>query len=125
MTISQTLNIALQSVPQFLEDYGDIYLSTAYYRQILVEIPPVIMDFLEECFEISKHNQLKQNPKVMKVVKRLEAKTVKLRDVLLDRFAVFQQNTQATWEDMNAENLASSNNWSKTIMPPSEDCSVL
>jgi hypothetical protein len=61
----------------------------------------------------------------MKVVKRLEAKTAKLRDVLSDRFAVFQQNTMAMWEDMNAENLASSNNWSKTIMPPSADCSVL
>jgi hypothetical protein len=75
MTISQTLNIDLQSVPQFLEDYGDIYLSIAYYRQILVEISPVIMDFLEACFEISKHDQLKQNSGVMKVVKRLEAKT--------------------------------------------------
>jgi hypothetical protein len=62
ITISQTLNIDLQSVPQFLEDYGDIYLSIAYYRQILVAISPVIMDFLEGCFKISKHNQLKQNP---------------------------------------------------------------
>ncbi|MBT6221160.1 MAG: hypothetical protein HOI45_15710 [Rhodospirillaceae bacterium] len=102
-TISDTLNIDLQSVPQFLEDYGDIYLSIAYYRQNLISIAPVIMDFLEACYEISRHNQLSQNPEAMKVCKRLEAKTAKLRDVLSDRFAVFQQSTEAMWEDMNAE----------------------
>lgn len=101
--ISDQLSIALQDVPEFLEDYGDVYLSIAYYRQCLDAIAPTIDDFVACMDDILKHNQLKQNPELIKVSKRLQAKVLKLQSVLDERFRIFAQSTQEMWQDMNAD----------------------
>jgi len=102
-TISSQLSIALQDVPGFLEDYGDVYLSIAYYRQCLDTIAPTIDDFVTAMNDILKHDQLKQNPDLIKVAKRLQAKVLKLQSVLDERFRIFSQSTQEMWQDMNAD----------------------
>lgn len=102
-TISDQLSIALHEVPEFLEDYGDVYLSIAYYRQCLDTIAPIIDDFAAAMDDILKHNQLKQNPELIKVAKRLQAKVLKLQGVLDERFRIFAQSTQEMWQDMSAD----------------------
>ena len=102
-TISEKLNVDLQEVPQFLEEYGDICLSIAYYRQCLDAIRPVVDNFLYCNRAIQKNNQFRHNSEVIKVCTRLERKVAKLAEVLADRFTVFAQSTEAMWQDMNAD----------------------
>ncbi len=102
-TISQKLGIELHEVPLFFEEYGDIYLSIAYFRQCLGSIDPVIENFLYCTNEIMKHSQYRQNAELIKVCRRLHNKTKKIREVLTDRFAVFSQSTEAMWQNMNTE----------------------
>ena len=37
-SIADKLKIRLEAVPQFLEDFGDIFLSLSYYKQCLVSV---------------------------------------------------------------------------------------
>ncbi len=102
-TISGNLNIQLQEVPIFLEEYGDIYLSISYYRQCLDLIDPAVGNFLYCSNKIKENTQLRQNVELFKVCNRLQRKVEKLRDVLSERFAVFEKTTEMMWRDMSAE----------------------
>ena len=102
-TISNELGIELQEVPLFFEEYGDIYLSIAYYRQCLESIDPIVSNFLYCANKILEHPQFKQNEELVKVSRRLHNKTKKIRDVLSERFAVFSQSTEAMWENMSMQ----------------------
>ncbi len=98
-----SLSIPLHAVPQFLEDYGDIYLSVAYYQSCLDMIQPIIDDFLVTTSAIMHHNQMKQNSELLKVCSRLEIKFRKLKDTLVDRFALFASSSDDMWENMDAQ----------------------
>jgi len=101
--ISEKLGIELHEVPLFFEEYGDIYLSIAYFRQCLESIDPIIENFLRCTKEIMEHEQFKQNVELNRVSKRLHNKTKKIREVLAERFAIFSQSTEAMWQNMSAE----------------------
>ena len=53
------MGISVGDVPRFLEDYGDIYLSVAYYRECMDYLQPAIADVDQAIDKILKHNQLK------------------------------------------------------------------
>ncbi len=97
------LSIPLHQVPQFIQDYGDIYLSVAYYQNCLDSIQPMIDDFLVSTNEITNHSQMKQNPEVMKVCHRLDAKFRRLKNTLVGRFALFANSSDDMWQNMSAE----------------------
>jgi len=101
--ISEKLNVELHEVPQFLEDYGDIYLSIGYYRQCLDATRPTVANFLHCTEQIMQNSMLSQNSELVGVCKRLRTKVTKLTDVLADRFAVFKESTEAMWEDMSGD----------------------
>ncbi len=101
--IARNLSIPLQDVPQFLADYGDIYLSVAYYRNCLDSVQPVIDDFLATLDEIKQHREMMQNQELMKVCKHLEGKLGNMKTLLTSRFDTFTSNTDDMWQDMNAE----------------------
>ena len=41
-TMAETLNIQLDQIPRFLEDYGDIFISLSYYRNCLDRLQPLM-----------------------------------------------------------------------------------
>ena len=43
---ASTLNVALPEIPRFLEDYGDIFLSLAYFKYCFNQIAPYIDVFI-------------------------------------------------------------------------------
>lgn len=102
-TIADKIQIDLAKVPVFLEDYGDIYLSIAYYRNKLDLITPVISEFLAAMETIRSNSQLKSNPEISTTAKRMAERVEKMRDVLRGRFTLFTQSTEEMWNDMNAE----------------------
>ncbi len=100
---ANSIAIPLHEVPKFLQDYGDIYLSVAYYQNCLDRIQPIIDDFLASTGEITQHKQMKQNLELVRVCQGLEAKLRKLQGVVLRHFAVFARSTEEMWENLSAE----------------------
>ena len=97
------LEIRVDQVPKFIEDYGDIFLSLSYYRQALDGIEPSIAGFEDVIGQLRKHWQLRKNAELMKTCTMMQEvlKTVMAR--LKGRFTQFDTCTADLWSNVSAE----------------------
>jgi hypothetical protein len=105
--LAQSLGIDVQSVPAFLEDYGDIYLSIAYYREYLEAVQEGIADFEISIADILDHPHLGKDQSLVNICKRSLRKIKKLNEAAIKRFEVFEQYTDQMWENMDTERFQS------------------
>ena len=101
--LSDLLDIALNDIPKFLEDFSDIYLSLAYYQQCVDDIGYQIDDFRDELREIQDNWQLKQNHRLMKTCEGIDKTLTRFEDGVQQRFDAFNANTDKMWENVSAE----------------------
>ncbi len=101
--LSDVLDIGLQDIPKFLEDFSDIYLSLAYYQQYLDDITPKIISFIDEMLMLKTSWQLRQDPRLMDACDSLESSLNDLIVSVTGRFEAFSRNTDKMWENINAE----------------------
>jgi hypothetical protein len=93
---------ALDEVPKFLEDYGDIFLSLSYYRQCLDRIEPIITAFLESLYALRQNYQLKQDQNFMRTCAMIQETVNGLMAAITGRFENFDRSTENMWNDINA-----------------------
>ena len=101
--MASKMGIALEELPKFLEDFGDIFLSLAYYRHCLMLIEPTIEDFQTSVQEIRDHDRCRTNRVLMETCNRLQGIIERLRTVVNTRFAGFDREARDMWLDVNAE----------------------
>ena len=101
--LSDILEIGLQDIPKFLEDFSDIYLSLAYYQQYLDDITPKITVFIDELRVLKTNWQLRQDLRLMNSCNALEASLNDLIASVTGRFEAFSHDTDKMWENINAE----------------------
>jgi len=101
--ISDKLGIALEDVPVFLEDFGDIYLSVAYYRDCWESVQPAFSDFAHSVQDITSHQTLKQDRTLMTTCNTLYDKFVDLNAGAAKRFHVFEQNADKMWNNIDPD----------------------
>lgn len=97
------MDIPLYEVPRFLQEYGDVYLSIAYYRECLDQIRPAIQYFLNSATEILGHQQLSQNYALMKACERIKTKVERIEGALGYQFAIFGESNLHMWDNMSPE----------------------
>ena len=98
-----SLGVSLDELPKFLEEYGDIFLSTSFYRQTLGEIEPSLGDFEASMQEIKGNHQCKGNYTVMDTCQKFQSTLNRLRSVVNSRFATFNRDSREIWQDMDGE----------------------
>ena len=64
--LAARLNVALPEIPRFLEDYSDIFLSLAYFKNCLDTIAPSIREFLESMEELRGNFLIKNDTNFVK-----------------------------------------------------------
>ncbi len=101
--MASKLGVPLEELPRFLEEFGDIFLSTSYYRQALSNIDPALRDFESSMHEISDNHQCKANFTVMNTCKRFQSSIARLRTVVNSRFATFSKDSEEIWQDMDGD----------------------
>ena len=101
--MAEKLEIELDEVPRFLEDYGDIFLSLSYYRQCLDQIEPIIDGFLDSLDELRGNFQLKHDPGLMKTCSMIQATINGLMAAITGRFENFDRSTKDMWSEITAE----------------------
>lgn len=97
------LDVAVDQVPKFLEDYGDIFLSLSYYRQALDSIEPVVVDFQASISQLREHWQLRRDMSLMKTCAVLHQVATALVSRLKQRFDSFDQSTADLWTNISAQ----------------------
>ncbi len=100
--IAARLGIGLRDVPKFLEEFGDVYMSLAYYRDCLDTIIPQILAFEESMADIKKNQQLRNYRRLMHCIEIICEVVSNLTQSVLNRFTEFDQNSAAMWEDLSA-----------------------
>lgn len=100
--MAKKLEIDLEDVPLFLEDYGDIFLSLSYYRQCLDGIEPIIGNFLESLPMIRENWQLKKDPHLMATCTMIEETVNGLMAAITGRFENFDRSTGDMWNEISA-----------------------
>lgn len=101
--MANMLEIRLQDIPMFLEDYGDIFLSLSYYRQCLDQIEPTIGEFLESIEEIRENWQLSHDVNLMKTCTMMQSTVTELMAAITGRFENFDRSTVDMWDHISAE----------------------
>ncbi len=96
------LELRLPDIPQFLEDYGDIFLSLSYYRQCLDEIAPIISQFLDSMDDIRGNWQLRRDRGIMKSCDQVESVINELMAAITGRFENFDRSTEDMWSQISA-----------------------
>lgn len=99
--LSEQLDIDLIDIPAFLEDYGDVYLSLAYYQSCLDELQPMMANCLETLEQIVGDSDLRRQPSVLATCKRTKpviGRTAAGIDHVLDDF---RDRTRNVWSDFS------------------------
>ena len=101
--MADKLQIEIGDIPKFLEDYGDIFLSLAYFRECLDTLIPQITDLLENLDEVRQNHQLKSDRNLMKTCAFMEERLTDITTSLTGRFESFHQHSNAMWDNVTAE----------------------
>jgi hypothetical protein len=97
------LEIRVQEVPKFLEDYGDVFLSVSYYRNTYERIQPILHNFIDSLVELEKNYQLRRDANLMRACRTLQDTVRAVMDSLTERFAAFDEVSDDFWTSISAE----------------------
>lgn len=101
-SLADRLGVAIEEVPDFLQNYGDVYLSVAYYKYCLDQIVPELRSLLDSINDIRSHQRLSADPQLMEtcgvVESRLRTATVQIAR-MLDNFS---KSTNDMWQNVSA-----------------------
>ena len=101
--MAQKLDIEIGEIPRFLEDYGDIFMSLAYFRDCLDTLIPQITALLEDMGEMRANMQLAADRNLMKTCGFMEERLTDITTSLTGRFESFHQHSSDMWENVTAE----------------------
>ncbi|MDJ0683342.1 MAG: hypothetical protein QNJ84_01435 [Alphaproteobacteria bacterium] len=101
--MAEQLDVSLAEIPKFLEDYGDIFLSLAYFRDILDNTVPTIYEFLEWMKELRGNYQVKHDRALDNILKTIDSDLTDVTGSITGRFESFDRKTKDFWDDISAE----------------------
>ena len=105
--LADKLGISVEEVPEFLEDYGDIFLSIAYYDDCLKLIEPIFDEFQRTAVEMSNHPVLRNDKALMKTCASLQSSFKDLKGLVMVCLKDFSRASEDLWMDINGERFRS------------------
>ena len=105
--MADRLDIGLMDIPNFLEEYGDIFLSLAYFRKCLDEIVPEVQKFLAWMAEIRSSTEVKRDYRQGKMLDDISRDLTDISASITGRFESFDNRSKDFWRDINAETFRS------------------
>jgi hypothetical protein len=106
-SLAKDLDLMLDELPKFLEDYGDIFLSVAYFQECLDAIQPIIRDFLGSLGEICSHVQLRHDKELMETCRQTQANVVHRMRHVAECLKIFEINAENLWGRLSADHFRS------------------
>ena len=101
--MASKLGIMPEEVPEFLEDYGDVFLSLSYFRQCVDSIKPIIEDFSFNLGDMRKNYQIKNDPALLQSFDAVENTLNRLLHNITGRFEVFDRSSANMWSEISAK----------------------
>ena len=102
-TIAQTLGIKPVEIPSFLEEYGDFYLSLAYYQLCLDQNRDKTRNLLSVIEKLKSDAFFQSKQDVMRSLNLIEAKVTAGTEDSGKVLKKFREKTAAMWQKISAE----------------------
>ena len=104
--MADKLQIQLQEVPRFLEEYADIYLSIAYGRDCLNALIPKFVDFGDAMEEFRNNYELSKDKHLMRSIYFINDTLTDVTTSVVSRFESFDRASESRWDNITAESFA-------------------
>jgi len=102
--LSQRLDVPPAELPRFLEDYGDIFLSLAYFRRILDRLVPETDHFLAWADGVKDSEVIRHDTDTMALLDNVKTQLSGIVTSITGRFETFDAQSKALWSEMTAAN---------------------
>jgi hypothetical protein len=103
INMAKTLSIEPIEVPNFLENYGDTFMSLSYFRYCLERLEPYFTACLESLVPIRTHFQLRQNANLMKTCDLIEDVVNSVTANITGTLESFERRTHQMWDNITQE----------------------
>ena len=104
--MSQKLNVPLTEIPRFLEDYGDTFLSLAYFRSCLDKVVPQVQGFLDWVKPLDDNQMIKGDRMSKQMLDKTRDSMQGVIISLTGRFEAFNRKSADFWKDINADSFS-------------------
>ena len=101
--MAEKLKVNLTEIPTFLEEYGDIFLSLAYFRSCIDGIVPETERFIDWMGEVRKSTEITRDKRQVKTIDQVGSDLTDITTSITGRFESFDQRSKDFWTDINAE----------------------
>lgn len=101
--LASLLEIQMVQIPDFLQDYADVFMSLSFYRQCLEKITPKFADLVNTLNTIrASHDPINEH-RLIKDCDAIEAKFTTLVASATDTLDKFRDRTENMWENPTGE----------------------
>ena len=101
--MAEKLQVELKEIPTFLEEYGDIFLSLAYFKSCIDGIVPETQRFVDWMNEVRKSSEISRDRRQVKIIEQVGADLTDITASITGRFENFDRKSKDFWVDINAE----------------------
>ncbi|MBO44240.1 MAG: hypothetical protein CMM28_11010 [Rhodospirillaceae bacterium] len=101
--LASSLKIKIAEIPNFIEDYGDIFMSLAYFKECADKILPNVNSFIREIQIFKENRHLSSQLDLMKTCEYLDNTLTYIATSLTERFESFEKHSQDMWNDINPD----------------------
>jgi len=95
--MSDKLNIQVHELPDFLEEYGDIFLSLSYFEHELEIIIPSITNFIQKLDIVNESSQMRADPSIQNMLKKVKTTLTNIMRSLRQRLSLFRRKFEEIW----------------------------
>ncbi|MFO1127146.1 MAG: hypothetical protein U1E66_01715 [Rhodospirillales bacterium] len=104
--MADKLEIEMEYIPRFLEDYGDIFLSFSYYRSCLDQITPIIGEFLDWLRQVQTNQVLRRDPDLLSACRIIQETLNDRLAAITGCFENFDRSARDLWQDLTPDRFA-------------------
>ena len=100
-TLSEKLGVTLDEIPKFLEEYGDIFLSLAYYRSLADHIQPKLVGPLNWLDQTIAIHPIRADGALMSLISNTAAEMRECRNAVSMLLDNCLEISKVFWQDIN------------------------
>ena len=101
--LADKLQVDVMEIPRFLDDFSDVYLSLAYFKEYVDDLTPKFLQMVEELKELESNWELSRDPNFLKVSRQVQSDLNDLITSVTSRFEAFRQKTDYMWHEISAD----------------------
>ncbi len=101
--LSTKLKVILGQLPEFLTDYGDVFLSLAYFKDRFDDISPKSEFFLEKVARLRSDDSLRDDPQIVAAADSVEAELNDIMTAISGRIETFDNHTATMWDNLTSD----------------------